>query len=92
MGKAVVSRYRFGQHRPAHDRRAFEKGLRSFVGVEVAQFKVKHGIANDAEAKMPRLDDARVHRSDRHLANPFALHLQEAVFARTGTPAGPGRG
>ena len=81
MGKAVVARYRLGQHRPAHDRRAFEEGLRSFVGIEMPQFQVKHSVANDTETKMPGLDDARVHRSDRHLANALALHLQEAVFA-----------
>ncbi len=81
MGKAVVAGDRLGQHRPAHDGRAFKECLGSFVGVEMAQFEVEHGVADDAEAEMPGLDDARVNRANRHLADPLALHLQEAVFA-----------
>ena len=48
-------------------------GLRSFVGIEVTQFQVKHSVANDTETKMSRLDNRRVHRTHRHLANPLAL-------------------
>src|ERR1039457_4324055 len=42
---------------------------------------MENGVADDAETKMPRLDDAGVNGTDGHLANPVPLHFEKAVAA-----------
>ena len=49
--------------------------------IEVPQFEMEDGIADDTEAEMPRLNDAGVDGTDRHFANPVPLYSEEAVLA-----------
>ena len=56
-----------------------EQFFGALVHVEHAQLQIEHRLAGHAEQEVPGLDDARVHRADRHLENAFAFHLAELV-------------
>jgi hypothetical protein len=53
--------------------------LRSLVNVEQPQLEVQDRFAGDAKPKMPGLDDAGVHRADRHLEHPLTDHRSERM-------------
>ena len=47
----------------------------SFVGIAEALFQTQNLLAHYREAKMSRLDDARVNRADRDLMDTIAFYL-----------------
>src|SRR5512143_700785 len=51
--------------------------LRSLVNVEQPELEVQDRFTRDAEAKMSRLDDAGVNRSDGYLEHSLAGHRPE---------------
>ncbi len=56
---------------------ALEQLLRALVREVEANLEVNHRLAHHAEAEVPRLDDARVHRPHRNLVDALAAHRQE---------------
>ncbi len=54
-----------------------EELLGALVGEVQARLHVDDGLADHAEAEMPRLDHPRVHRADRDLVDSLAAHLRE---------------
>ena len=64
---------------PVRHGQALEQFLGAFVDVKHPQLQVEHRLARHAEKEMPRLNDARVDRADRHLEHAFALDLAELV-------------
>ena len=51
------------------------------MGIEVPQFKMEDGIADNTETKVPRLNDAGMYGTDRHFADPGPLHFEKLVLA-----------
>ena len=68
-----------GESHAMGDGQVLEKFLGAFVHVEHPQLEIKDGFARHTEKKVPRLDDARVNRADRHLEHAFAFDLAELV-------------
>ena len=61
------------------DRDILKELLGAFMRVEQPDLQVEDRLAGDAEQKMSRLDDARMHRANGHLEHTFAFHLAEFV-------------
>ena len=79
MGEAGIAGNAFGQPDAVRHRQILEQFFRALVRVEQAQLQIKHRLARHAEQKMPRLDDARMNRADRHLKDAFAFDRAEFV-------------
>src|SRR5215472_9297197 len=56
-----------------------EAPLDALVDVAEPLFEPQHFLADDGEAKVPGLDDARVHRADRNLVHTLAVDAHERV-------------
>ena len=66
-----------GQRHPFLRRAPLEQLLRALVGEVEADLQVDHRFADHAEAEMPRLDDAGMHRADGDLVDALAADRQE---------------
>src|SRR5881396_2425763 len=81
---------------PARELRAFferhllEAFLDAFVLVAEPLLKLQDLFADDREAEVPRLDRARVDRTDRDLVHAFALDRYERIAVRALSEAGRG--
>src|SRR6266508_1461471 len=58
-------------------RAPLEQLLRPFMREVEPNLQINHRLAHHAEAKMARLDDARMHWADRDLVDTFTFHRQE---------------
>ncbi len=72
-----VSGDALGQLQPGDGSAPLEELLRALVGVVEARAHVDDGLADDGEAEMPRLDDARVYGPDGDLVDALAAHFHE---------------
>ncbi len=59
-----------------------EQQLDALVNVAEPLLELEHLLADDREAKMPGLDDARMHRSDRNLVHAVARDAHEWIVIR----------
>ena len=64
-----------------------EAPLDAFVHVAEPLLEPEHFLADDRETKMPGLDDARVHGTDRNLVHAVARDAHERIVVRSRRPA-----
>ena len=77
MAGRRVSGDALGQLQPGGGEAPLEKLLSALVSVVETGAHVDDGLADDGEAEMPRLDDARVHGPDGNLVDALAAHFHE---------------
>ncbi len=83
VGERVTDRRvagnRLGEEQPVSPRQPLEALLDSLVNVEEPELQIQHRLAGHAKPEVSGLDDARVHRADRHLEHAFAGHRPERM-------------
>src|SRR5882672_6914047 len=77
MADGRIARNALGQFHAFGRQTTFKQLLRSLVREVEANLQVDHRLADDAEAEVPGLDDARVNRADWNLINSFATDRQK---------------
>src|SRR5262245_23065531 len=77
MANGSISRNAFGQFHSFGGRAAFKQLLRPLVCEVEPNLQINYRLADDAEAEVPGLDDARMNRSDGNLINTFAADWQK---------------
>ena len=77
VAHARVSRDPLGELARLRQRKRFEQLFDALVHEAQTRLEVDDRFAVDAEAEVPRFDDAGVHRADRDLEDAFALHAPE---------------
>ena len=75
----TIAGYAAGQFGCAFDIGTLQKAFDALVGVAEPGFQADYGFSVRVEAKVSRLDDARVDWSDGNLMQAFAFGGQEAI-------------
>ena len=90
VGQRFVAGNPFGKIIAAFQALAFAELFKALVHKIELCLEVDDRFAGDAEAEVPRFDDAGVHRPDRDLVNAFAFDAGEADrLLRARRPAAP---
>src|SRR5262245_13817724 len=77
MADGRIARNALGQFHALGGQPAFKQLLRPLVCEVEANLQINHRLADDAEAEVSGLDDARMNRADGNLINTFAADGQK---------------
>src|SRR5438105_15867770 len=75
MGKAVVTRDRFGNRNSISDDSTLKEFLCALMRIEKPKLKVQDSVPNHTKTEMARFNDSCMHRADRHFTDPLAFDL-----------------